>query len=742
MGKKKILLSGIIFIANMLSAQECIVPAGSEGSAPGSWFWFKKTVNLTAPKEDNMLKIAADTKFWLYVNDEQICFEGGLKQGPSPTAGYYDVFANIDAFKRGKNTISVLLWHFGKHGFSHKNTGLPFIYIDGNVGHEKITSDQTWKAMAAPTYYIPDGQKPNYRLAESNIGYDANEDVNIASKDYDFSTWKAVKTVSSPYKSMVQRPIPQWKNCGLKKYKQIDVKGDTLWAHLPYNAQITPYFKITTPAGGSVDMRTDNYNGGSAPNVFAEYKTREGRQSYESLGWMNGHAVRYIFPKGTKIHKIMYRETGFDSEFAGKFTCENEALNTLWDKAARTLYITMRDTYMDCPDRERAQWWGDVVNELGEAFYALSPQSHLLTKKGILELLWWQRRDSTIFSPVPAGNWEQELPMQMLASVGYYGVWTYFAGTGDTLTLKEVYPAIKKYIHIWKTDDEGLVVPRKGGWTWGDWGDNKDLYLLYNQWYTIALDGLAEMAAALNHPEDKAWAEQRSEQLKRVFHDKFWNGEAYRSPDYKGKTDDRAQALAVISATAPKSVYPAITSIFKHEKHASPYMEKYVLQALCMMGEHELAAARMQERYAPMIESNLSTLWEGWGIGNEGFGGGTYNHAWSGGPLTILSQYFAGISATAPLFSLFEIRPNYNVLSNIEAIVPTRDGEIYYAYAKSKVVSVKIRVPKGSRGDYIIPEGYLIKKVKSPGKSPQIEKGKIPLERGKWQIVLKEKKDT
>lgn len=48
-------------------------------------------------------------------------------------------------------------------------------------------------------------------------------------------------------------------------------------------------------------------------------------------------------------------------------------MNELWKRSVRTLYITMRDSYMDCPDRERAQWWGDEVNELGEAFYALSP---------------------------------------------------------------------------------------------------------------------------------------------------------------------------------------------------------------------------------------------------------------------------------------------------------------------------------------------------------------------------------
>lgn len=148
---------------------------------------------------------------------------------------------------------------------------------------------------------------------------------------------------------------------------------------------------------------------------------------------------------------------------------------------------------MDCPDRERAQWWGDVVNELGEAFYALDEKAHLLTRKGIHELMGWQRADSTIFAPVPAGNYKDELPMQMLASVSHYGFWTYYMGTGDRQTIADVLPRVKKYIHVWKTDAQGLVIPRSGGWTWGDWGENKDMTLLFNLWYVIALKGYEEM---------------------------------------------------------------------------------------------------------------------------------------------------------------------------------------------------------------------------------------------------------
>lgn len=209
---------------------------------------------------------------------------------------------------------------------------------------------------------------------------------------------------------------------------------------------------------------------------------------------MNGHKVIYKVPSSVDVLDLKYRETGYNTTFAGSFVCDDPMLNTLWGKSQRTLHITMRDTYMDCPDRERSQWWGDVVNELGEAFYAMDERAHLLTRKGIRELMAWQRPDSTIYAPVPSGNYDSELPMQMLASVGYYGFWTYYMGTGDKNTIETVFPNVKKYIHVWKTDSEGLVIPRKGGWTWGDWGEDKDMALLFNLWYAIALDGYERMA--------------------------------------------------------------------------------------------------------------------------------------------------------------------------------------------------------------------------------------------------------
>ena len=192
-----------------------------------------------------------------------------------------------------------------------------------------------------------------------------------------------------PFGKLVKRPIPQWKNHGLQDYVKVETVDDTLYCKLPYNAQITPWLEVVSATGGDtirIKRTTTIPATAVPPSVRSEYITRPGDQQYESLGWMSGHIVKYAIPKGVEVKAVKFRETGYDTEFAGTFACDDPFMNELWKRAARTLYVNMRDNYFDCPERERAQWWGDAVNELGQAFLRLrSPgpetgaQSHLRT---------------------------------------------------------------------------------------------------------------------------------------------------------------------------------------------------------------------------------------------------------------------------------------------------------------------------------------------------------------------------
>ena len=706
---------------------------GKRAAGP-TWLLWRGTLPDEVTSAGSLpVRIATDGKYWLYVDGVLVVREGGLKQGPTPTGLYADTvdlggrLTQLGAASGGEVRIDVLTMHYGKDGFSHRDPRRAALLVERIDG---AALDLDLRVVRHPGFALDTvGTQPNYRLPESNFVFDARRGEMAAAPSADFVAAVPLDTVLGPLRD---RPIPQWKDFGLKPYTAAPPfpwtsQGDTLSVDLPYNAQVTPAFTIDAPEGGlRVEVRTDNYRGGGPPNVRFAYLTRPGRQTFEVPLWMNGHRVRYHFPPGVIVHGLSYRETGFHTERAGGFESSDQDLDRLWEKSARTLYVTMRDSYMDCPDRERAQWWGDVVIELGEAFYSFDDQSSLLARKGFEELLAWQRADSTLFSPVPAGNWNQELPMQMLASVGEYGLWTYFYFSGDTALVRASYPAVKRYLNVWHVDDRGLVVPRKGGWTWGDWGERKDLYLLYQGWYGLALRGFEKMARLQGLEADAEWAEQRQKRLKQAIESTFWRKPTgdqpggYASPDFGFAPDDRVQALAVLNDWVGPDRYEVLRDNFSKVYQASPYMERYVLEAMLAMGHEREAVARMKARYRKMIDSELTTLWEGWGIGAEGFGGGTYNHAWSGGPLTLMSQRLAGLTPASPGWETFRLSPKLADLSHVSAYAPTAAGRLSISWTrrKHKVVG-ELNAPGSLAGELLLPEHGLlagVRKVKIDGR--------------------------
>jgi len=690
-----------------------------------SWYCFRKTLAVDDPPDELPVRIACDSKYWLWVNGELVVLEGGLKRGPSPTGTYFDRVDLARFLRGGDNTIAVLLWHFGRHGFSHNDSGKVGLIIDGSKEELSLRTDSTWRVRRHPAFENADDPEPNFRLPEGNIRFDARKELTDWQTAAGVADWPQAVECSGPpdgpWGQLTERPIPQWKDYSVRDYTSVteSVGEDgrrVVTGKLPYNCHVHPCLSIAAPSGLLIDIQTDLLGNGRDSFLRAEYVTREGEQEFECLGGVNGHDVRYYLPEGITVNSVAYRETGYNAEFAGSFECDRPRMNALWEKCRRTLYVTMRDTYMDCPERERAQWWGDAVNEIGEAFYvfdaAKGPQ---LARKAMLELAAFQRSDKTLYSPVPAGipagdrpedlrdgSWSRELPRQMLASVGFYGFWHYYRYTGNAETIRTVYPAVRDYLSVWEHDDRGLVVHRAGEWDWTDWGDNKDVEVLENAWLHLALRGALEMAGLLGESEDAPRYQERMARIEESFNAAFWQGGFYRSPTHDGQTDDRANALAVVAGLALPEYRAAITEFLKTNMHASPYMEKYVLEAFFLMGEADAGIERILGRYAPMIDCPETTLWENFARpGSTEPGSGTYNHAWSGGPLTMMHQYIAGVEPTAPGFQRFSVKPQLGPLRHVETTVPTPHGNIQVTITRddSSGPNLKLVVPPGTTAD-------------------------------------------
>ena len=673
----------------------------SDGREENVWMCFRKTVELSEVPASLTAFLSADSKYWLYINGKTAVFEGGVKRGPTPDGSYFDAVEIAPFLNSGKNVICALVWYWGKDkSFSNTGSGKAgFLFEAG-----KIRSDSSWKVCRNTAYQKDPGlRQPNYRLPESNIYYDAREEIgDWLSADYDDSSWEYAKENGTggcaPWGTLFPRGIPLLKDYGLRDYENAGDYKDcvmqsrkSITLDIPYNAQCTPYLKIEAAAGKKIKIRTENTKLGSVRDT---YITRDGVQSFEALGWFNGEHITYEIPAGVRILELKYRETGYDTAFSGLFRCSDEALNTLWQKSMRTLYVTMRDNYMDCPDRERAQWWGDVTNEMAMTMYALDANACLLYQKGVASMLGHIDPETNVLQTVvPTSRDYYELPAQQLA--GVCGFWTYYLYTGDRDFLASVYDAAVRYVGLWTIGENNLVDHRGGSWDWMDWGSREDVAAMENAWYYYALSCIRNMADVLGKETDDFSA--RMERI-RTGYASFWTENGYKSSSVL-KPDDRANALAVLSGLADEDKFDVITKVLTKTKNASPYMEYYVLEALCRMERYDAAKQRMLQRYGNMIRADYSTLWEHWKKIL-----GTLNHAWSGGPLVILSKYVAGVRPTEPGYAGYMIRPQLSEPDKVECVVPSVKGYIRVTETKTdRAFTLDAVLPKGATAQICMP---------------------------------------
>lgn len=287
MRMKKCLLSIVCLFISILG-QAQVITLDQGGKYPqGSWYCFRNTVTLDDEPENVKLWLAADSKYWLWVNGVLQVREGALKRGPNPQDTYCDVITSLSDLKKGKNTIAVLVWYFGKDGFSHRNSPTAGMTFRLQVNGKEVDVDKEWRALQHPAFYKPKAKKPNYRLAESNVGFDAAKNIDFISPEFDDTEWPKAKVVSlekAGWNNLVERPIPFWKDFGLKSYQRTEQNDTAILAYMPYNAQIMPYIRLRAEAGECIRIYTDNYHGGSSTNVLAEYLTTSGEQEFECWG--------------------------------------------------------------------------------------------------------------------------------------------------------------------------------------------------------------------------------------------------------------------------------------------------------------------------------------------------------------------------------------------------------------------------------------------------------------------------
>jgi len=603
---------------------------------------FLFTKDLAEIPPEAIVQIGCETKYWLFVNDTMVVFDGGLFRESLPGCGYYDEVDIRKHLRVGRNEIKVHVWYYGNGGRNNsvcKSAGLIL-----SCEALSLFSDETTRCDINCAYEQPSERERTYLYGGNHTVYNAAARPFSLCPAIDDRAGRAeVLGVfgDKPWGELVKREVPL---LFFSERIACETEGDGshLEIRLPYAMHFSPYFRVKAAAGTRIELHSDRYAVNGGPGDFrhyyghrAEYICRDGEQEFEMLDWIFGEKLICEMSETVELLEIGYRESGYDSKVTTSFVCDDPAVNTLFEKCVRTLRVCMRENYMDCPDRERGQWIGDVSVQAPQIVYLLDQNGLALLKKAIYDFIRLRKGDRLVGN-VPGDNWS-ELPSQSLNAISEIGmIASYYHATKDLSVLALAFEPAIKYLMLWETDDDGVVLPRAGNWEWYDHLFNIDKPILNICWYYSALRFAKTMAALLDRHEYDGFIRERMLAIEGCFESRYWDNKqgAFSSGHL---IDDRANAMAVLSGLCDKDKYPRVRYILMSVFNSTTYMENYVLMALCEMGYKKDAFARMMCRYQPLIATENTTLWE------DFFHLGTRNHAWSGGPATILLRYFAGI---------------------------------------------------------------------------------------------------
>ena len=626
-------------------------------------FFFEVEINALPDTAEAC--IGCETRYWLFVNGELAVFEGGLFRESAPGCGYYDTVDLAPYLKEGKNEIAIHVWYYGGGGRNNSYCGKPGLILACDVLGLYSSADTLCYVDTA--YYTPATEPTSYLYGGEHTAYDATvKPFSLCpAKENAHGAVVLGQYGDAPWGDLEKRPVPLLFFTD-RIPGDVAKEGETYTVSLPYAMQFSPYIKVKAKGGEVLDIRSDRYavrgGPGDTANCYfghrAEYICREGEQEFEMLDWIFGEKVFFRVPEIVEVLELGYRESGFDSQITASFTCDDPDANILFEKCVRTLKVCMRENYMDCPDRERGQWIGDVSVQAPQIAYVLDRNGLLLLRKAIFDFIRLRKGD-ILMGNLP-GDCFCELPAQSLNAISEWGmIASYYRATKDESVLELAFEPAVRYLMLWETDSDGVVTPRKGNWEWYDHLFNCDGEVLSICWYYSALRFARFMAGELGITHHDGFIAARMEAIERVFDARYWRAkEGYFASSCFA--DDRANAMAVLSGLCTEDKYPAVRYLLMSVFNSTTYMENYVLTALCEMGYKADAYRRMMCRYQPLIRNENTTLWE------DFFHLGTRNHAWTGGPATVLLRYFAGVKEDLTVEVPADITPLKRVACRFE----------------------------------------------------------------------------
>ena len=407
-------------------------------------FYFRRTFELSALPESDLMRITADDRYRVCVNGHRLgC--GPVRCPPAQQS--YDEYYGSPYLRAGRNVITVFATHYGI-GTAYSCNGRPGLlaqfdmkFADGST--QTIGTDSEWKCLPAP--YEIGFDRMCVMLAYPEVVDLRREPIGWIFHEFDDSEWSPVQVLGpvgtapwlelapryvlhpneillSPVRiSQRNRVVAPPPDASRKRTPAEDMELATRLETAPpgsmgddyaidpqsgsagvslvldFGKEVSgfPYFFIPECGGGRIDIGyserlepdgTVNPNRWGGPPVHYADRLilRPGEQYFYTLDPRAFRYMRLDFydnPERVRLIAIGVFQSGYPVEYKGDFQCSDALLNRIWEVGRYTTELCMDDAFMDCPWRERGQYLGDLAVEMRIAAYTFGDTA--LARRGL-----------------------------------------------------------------------------------------------------------------------------------------------------------------------------------------------------------------------------------------------------------------------------------------------------------------------------------------------------------------------
>lgn len=391
-----------------------------------------------------------------------------------------------------------------------------------------------------------------------------------------------------------------------------------------------------------------------------------------------------------------------DIEDKGSFTCNDAAINKIYDVAKYTLHLSTREFFIDGIKRDRWVWSGDAYQSYLMNYYLMNDNAT------VTRTMYALRGKDPVTGHINT--------IMDYTFYWFLSIYDYYLFTGDKKFIEQNYDKMKSLMDyvMARRNKNGLLEWMPGDWIFIDWaaGLSKKGEVSFEQLlFARSLETMALCADIVKDETHAGTYKKLAIEMRTKLFELYWN------KDKQALVHSRIDGVPTQNITRYANMFSIFFNYFTEaqkqgvkksvllndsiQKITTPYMRFYELESLCAMGEQNYVLDQMKAYWGGMLDLGATSFWEEYNPDKKGeehysmYGrkfGKSLCHAWGASPIYLLGKYYLGVQPTAPGFAKYTVTPALGGLQWMEGKVPTPNGVIAL---KVSTTNIQIQSPTG-----------------------------------------------